>query len=287
MTNMARSPKNQPDDVGPAERQIEGTRLESLEEIRRAVNEHLSPKPKEQPADAGTIPFRPLRRPPLALLCILDDGRDDGEWVRLRADQVVIGRNEGNINIQHDTMMSSRHAEISRKAVKGGYRWFLTDLDSTNGTWVRIAGVVLRDGQELLIGGRRYRFSAAQPGAESSAESKDDANHPQSTRGWQSVVAADLVPSLVELRSDGEGKRFFLTRQDNWIGSSVAQASVVLSDDPLVSPRHARVYRDAKGQWHIENAQSLNGLWIRVERLPLEGAAQFQLGEQRFFFKLL
>ena len=98
----------------------------------------------EQAQDAGTMTFRPTRRPPMATLCILDDGRDDGEWVRIRGDKVVIGRTEGDVCIPHDTMISSRHAEIIRQAVQGSYRWYLKDLKSTNGTYVRVAGAMLR-----------------------------------------------------------------------------------------------------------------------------------------------
>ncbi len=292
---MSRSPKDEASNPGPAKRQIEGTRLESLEEIRQAVKAHLSApplpvptkeQPKPQPAIQSTVAFRPMRRPPMAMLCILDDGRDDGEWVRIRADKVVIGRTEGDIVIPHDTMMSSQHAEISRQAVKGGHRWYLTDLKSTNGTYVRVAGALLRHGQELLIGGKRYRFDAAEQGADMLADDPDE-NEIQTTRGWQNVADADLVPSLVELKPHGEAKRIFLTKPDNWIGRDAAQCTVVLPDDPLVSPKHAHLHRDAKGRWHCDNANSLNGIWIRIDKAPLDGTAQFQLGEQRFLLKIL
>ena len=240
-----------------------------------------------QTQDAGTTAFRPTRRPPMATLCILDDGRDDGEWVRIRGDKLVIGRTEGDVCIPHDTMISSRHAEITRQAVQGSYRWFLTDLQSTNGTYVRVAAALLRHGQELLIGSKRFRFDAAEQGAEVVQEDVADEGDPQATRGWQSIAAADLVPSLVELRPHGEAKRIFLTQPDNWIGRDPAQCSVVLADDPLVSPRHARIHRDTKGRWHCDNANSLNGIWMRIDRAPLEGTAQFQLGEQRFLLRIV
>ena len=59
----------------------------------------------------------------MATLCILDDGRDDGEWVRIRGDKVVIGRNEGDICIPHDTMilagMRRLPARQSRAVIAG------------------------------------------------------------------------------------------------------------------------------------------------------------------------
>jgi hypothetical protein len=47
------------------------------------------------------------------------------------------------------------------------------------------------------------------------------------------------------------------------------------------------VYRDARGSWHIENGKSRNGTWLRIERQRIAKTAQFQLGEQRFLFKVL
>jgi hypothetical protein len=35
----------------------------------------------------------------MALLCVLDDSREDGEWIRIRADRPVIGRGKGDLVI--------------------------------------------------------------------------------------------------------------------------------------------------------------------------------------------
>jgi pSer/pThr/pTyr-binding forkhead associated (FHA) protein len=218
----------------------------------------------------------------MALLCVLDDGRDDGEWVRIRTDHFVIGRTEGNLLIPHDTMISSRHAEITRHADKGHHRWFLTDLQSTNGTYVRVSSVPLRHGQEVLIGTHRFRFEA---GAVDLGEG--DAELGMATRGWQQVNPVELLPALVELTPQGEGQRFTLDRQDHWIGRDARQCSVVLAHDALVSPRHARMHRDAQGRWVLDNASSLNGTWLRIPKLQLDVTCQFQLGEQRFLLKIL
>ena len=49
---------------------------------------------------------------------------------------------------------------------------------------------------------------------------------------------------------------------------------------------HARLYRDAKGRWHVANNKSANGVWVRAEQMPLTGSCQFQVGEQRFLFRV-
>jgi pSer/pThr/pTyr-binding forkhead associated (FHA) protein len=255
------------------------TRQESLEEIRQALQGRPEP-----PADDGTRPFRPFHRPPMAQLCVYDDGLDKGEWVRMRGERLVIGRTEGDVLIPHDPMMSSRHAEIVRWLDAGRFRWRLSDLRSTNGTFVRLNTFQLKHNQEILIGSHRFRFHAAPPLAEPPPAAGAT---PPGTRGWESVSVTDVMPALVELTAQGEGQRFLVSQPDVWIGRDATQCLVVIPDDPLVSPRHAHLHRDGKNRWHMTNANSLNGLWLRVDEVAIDTSCQFQLGEQRFLMKVL
>src|SRR5262249_49442243 len=152
----------------------EATYLESDEEIRAALRQRASrvaktgavpasaPPPPSGAArlDAETRPERPQDRPPLALICIVDDGQSEGEWVRLRGDRYPIGRTEGVICIPHDGLMSGRHAELVRQKTPQGYRWLLLDQKSTNGTFVRVGSSVLANQAEFIIGRGRFRFES-------------------------------------------------------------------------------------------------------------------------------
>ena len=270
--------------VGTDEQEGAGTRMESVEEIRAALQARRKPTEKEPAADTDTIDFRPVRRPSMAMLCLLDDGKNEGEWIRLRQDVTILGRSEGEIVIPHETEMSGRHLAITRQADKDRFRWILADLDSRNGSFARISKTVIRQGQEILIGGKRYRFDAA--GAAAAAASKS-ASEPQQTRGWQSVNPTDLIPSLVEITRQGEGQRYFLKQEENWIGRDASLCTVVLANDMLVSPRHSRLYRDPKGVWILENAGSRNGTWMRFKKIPADSFVQFQVGEQRCLLRIL
>ncbi len=260
------------------------TRIESAEEIRQAIQARKARRragktPVAKPHRAAeTPPERPQQRLPTPLLCILDDGRQDGEWVRLRRDRCVIGRMEGDVQIANDLLMSSRHAEIARQAAKDGVRWVLTDLGSTNGTWVRIGKTQLQNHSELLIGRGRYRFEAA--GIPQAA-----AAPPPAGAGTQSPWGP-LPAFLVEMTPAGAAQRFPLTLPDYWIGRDARLCAIARPDDAIVSPRHARLYRDPEGQWHVENNQSFNGLWLRIADLALPATCQFRMGEQRFLFRL-
>jgi pSer/pThr/pTyr-binding forkhead associated (FHA) protein len=272
------------------------TVLESVEEIRAQARQsatvreslpdtHLVPAAPAPGAVAPTEPFRPVDRPPMALLTVLDDDGESGETVRLRAATFVIGRVDGDLVIPHDGGISGRHAEISRRAEGGHFRWYLRDLQSTNGTFARASQVILHHGQEVLIGRTRLRFEAAlsapQPAPAPGAVA--------ATRKWQAgpaqEAAAAAKASLVELTLAGEGRRFALTEPETWVGRD-PRGKVVLND-PTVDPQHARAYRDPKGRWVLANARSLNGLWVRVDEVPLDRGGQFQCGEQRFLVKVV
>jgi pSer/pThr/pTyr-binding forkhead associated (FHA) protein len=218
----------------------------------------------------------------MALLCILDDGRPDGEKVRLRGDRCVLGRTEGDVVIPHDAMMSGRHAELLRQKTSSGYRWVLNDLGSTNGTFVRVGKSLLHNQAEFLVGRGRYRFDA---GAASAAPA-DSVPQLGTTVAWGGP-SASILPSLVEISSAGPGQRVALAAAEIWIGRDALACQVVRADDLTVNARHARLFRDARGSWHVENNKSLNGLWLRVEQMPLAEHCQFRLGEQHFVFRVL
>jgi pSer/pThr/pTyr-binding forkhead associated (FHA) protein len=270
------------------------TYLESDEEIREAIQAQQAKRaapapagaPPQPPAaaakaiDADVRAERPQDRPPMALLCILDDGRADGELVRLRADRCVIGRTEGDVVIPHDGMISGRHAEIVRQKTPAGYRWTLNDLGSTNGTFVRVGRTVLHPQAEIIVGRGRYRFEAG------TVEQAPQATA-AATVGWGGSAPPSHLAALVEITPAGPGQRYPLGTGEQWIGRDAKACQVARPDDPLVNARHARLYPDARGLWHVENNKSVNGLWLRVEQIPLTATCRFRLGEQRFLFRIL
>ncbi len=206
------------------------------------------------PHTAGTpeaIPYRPLLRRPLALLHVVDDGREDGETIRLRAERVVIGRTEGDVTIPHDISMSTRHAVLERGS--GGI-WLLSDTGSAGGTFARVTTARLHDGSCLQLGASRLRFDAAD--------------------------GADAA--LVQLAPDGDGARHGCSGPLTTIGRVGGGCNVQIGD-PFISPLHAELHATAGG-WRIEN-RGLNGLWVRISGpVKLTHPAQFLCGEQRFVF---
>lgn len=266
-----------------------GTRMESVEDLRRWAAASPGSHPPSLPVAAAipadsTPAYRPLHRPPMLLLCVLDDGTDSGEWIRIRAGQFVIGRSAGDLQLPHDSAVSTRHCQFVRGETDGRITWFLEDLQSTNGTFIRVGQAVLHDKQEIAIGNRRLVFHAATaPGAELAKPAASG-----STRPLQALAPAaleQLAPALEELTAAGDGRRQSLLEREYWIGSDPSCAQIVIKDS-FVSPRHAQITCDASGRWQIRDGKSRNGTWLRIRRLPLSSSAEVQIGEQRLLVRI-
>lgn len=239
---------------------------------------HLRTDPPQPPAAPAVTAWRPTQRPPVALLTVRDDGRADGEVVRLRADRFVLGRTEGDLTFPHDAIVSTRHAEITRQHVGGVWRWAVTDLQSTNGLYVRLSRTPLVDRREFLAGGGRYRFDAPEGSTDTAAPLPGDAPPTGGTAGPRELTQAP--PALTELVGGGVGNRVVLTYSEYWIGSDPT-CGIRRPNDPFCEARQVRVYRTPKG-WVAEHPKTLNGLWVRLPRVVAERILQFQIGEQRF-----
>lgn len=87
-------------------------------------------------------------------------GRDKGKRFELRDDSLTLGRDPSNRIQLNDTEISRRHAEIRRE--EDGY--FLTDLQSSNGTFVnteRVDERALKSGDRVLLGKTLMIFTSA------------------------------------------------------------------------------------------------------------------------------
>jgi len=148
--------------------EVEPTRLESVEDIRRWSKQAGEPQATKTAAarQADDTPaFAPRHRPPLAMLCLLDDGQQTGQWIRIRQPSLTIGRDKADVSIPFDTGISGCHVRIYlQRSSSGVPQWRVCDLQSTNGTFARVASAVLEPGQEMLVGATRFRFQLPDAG---------------------------------------------------------------------------------------------------------------------------
>jgi hypothetical protein len=121
-------------------------------------------------ADAGLLPEKaavgPAGEPVLpegmrVTLAVLE-GKDSGKMFRIEHPSVVIGRGEGDIQID-DPEVSRRHVRITAH----GARIVLQDLGSTNGTFVderKISEAEIENRTEFRVGGTRFMLILAETG---------------------------------------------------------------------------------------------------------------------------
>lgn len=205
----------------------------------------------------------PAGEPPARLVVIAQDGTPGMEYP-LSSAQSEIGREEGAIRLPTDPYVSPRHLLISRR----GGRFFVRDLESVNGVYVRLrAPEVLRHADLVLIGLEVLRFELVSD-AERSLE-------PATERGTR-VFGSPSLPRyarLCQLTVEGVSRDiYYLTRDETVIGREAGD--LVFTNDPFMSRRHVSVDRDpAVGTFTLRDLGSSNGtfLAIRGERELLSG----------------
>jgi pSer/pThr/pTyr-binding forkhead associated (FHA) protein len=73
----------------------------------------------------------------------------------LAAEEIVLGREEGDIVFRDDAFMSRRHAAVTWD----GKRSLITDLGSSNGTFIRVTGpTALKQGDHIRLGDQLLRI---------------------------------------------------------------------------------------------------------------------------------
>jgi len=221
--------------------------------------------------------YRPVFRPAVPILTVIDDGSiDDGEQIRIRKDCFVIGRSSGDLTIPNDTTMSSRHAEIRLTTRRGQREWTLHNLESVNGTFVRVGAAALASDTIVLLGSRRFRLEkAAAVASESPGNDTLRIDQPaDSVRDWPTLVESSGKPNCL---------RFPLQTPQVTIGHKGGSCHIQL-DDPLVAAFHAELIADSSGGWKLIGKTTQNGVWVNTPATTLTSYCFFQCGEQRFKF---
>jgi hypothetical protein len=120
-----------------------------------------APPAQESTGGAGrrTVLLTDKRKPPVVGWLVAITGDQKGEDFRIRDGQNMIGSAPDADVILRDTAISGKHASLRYKDQK----FFLTDLDSTNGTYLNegkdpIAREELKDNDVVRIGEVSLKF---------------------------------------------------------------------------------------------------------------------------------
>jgi len=100
----------------------------------------VDPPVEAAPAPDGTRLFGTPLKPAWGKIVLVGRGGQNGDSYYLRGARVVFGREQGDIVFPRDPFVSREHARLRLELHGSQMSVFLEDLDSANGTYVRIRG---------------------------------------------------------------------------------------------------------------------------------------------------
>ncbi|MFI5413943.1 MAG: FHA domain-containing protein, partial [Candidatus Lutacidiplasmatales archaeon] len=214
--------------------------------------------------------------------------------------ELSIGRQEGNAVRLEARNVSRRHARL----VRSNGTVMVEDLGSFNGVHVNgeaIQGkVAVHEGDQIVIGDYRLAIepgdlSSETPSSEHRPTPVDASGRNTRTAVIQAPPQTARSPRSIPLRPT---ERPFLIPVDGGDPLEVLGSEVILGRDSgesdlvldhrSISRRHARLWLDLDGSWHISDLNSINGLRVNGESYresPLRPGDEVELGHVRLRFQ--
>ncbi len=189
--------------------------------------------------------------------------------------EVLLGRENCDLNYPQDMLLSARHASIT---VREG-KLFLKDLESQNGSFIRQRqDAELSSGDIFLLGRKLFRFTT---------QSLDDTlpkGVNQDTMVWSGpprLQKAPVTAKLEHIKLTGEVvAEFELEKPETSLGRTAGD--LIFKDDPYMSGAHARILAQS-GRFILQDLRSRNGVYHRVcNEVELHDGDEFFMGEQLF-----
>jgi len=236
-----------------------------------------SPPETAKPTGGG-MPFLAKAPAPAGRLVVIAGDGQEGPSFPLIGDQVDVGRTEGSVVLAEDRYMSPRHARLVRN--KG--HWYVRDLGSTNGVFVRISRPHdLVDSDWLLLGVEVLRFEQIQD-----AETGLGPAIQHGTLMFGSP-ALPRPARLVQRTVEGVARDVYhLHRIETVIGRE--SGDLVFTDDPYMSRRHALIRRDStNGRFTLVDLSSSNGTFVAIRGdCPVGHGDSIRVGQHLFRIEL-
>ncbi len=203
----------------------------------------------------GRIPPPPLQKVPgpvRFLLRPLSTQVSASKLVLVGDEGISIGRSQGGLRVDTDQFLSPLHARFS--IVDG--ELFVEDLDSLNGTWLRVSTQAeLHHGDIFKVGQQVMRVDANE-GRDSPSPATDDG-----TRRFGAPSPGSF--RVVQLGDDGSDRNVLFVQDDGCrIGRQIGD--LVFTTDTYMSGTHALIA--PRGQALIlRDLSSRNGSWVKLK----------------------
>lgn len=109
----------------------------------------------------------PITKNALTAILIIIEGKDFGHKFTINKETITIGRSKECDYALHDGKASRKHIQIKTVPTPGGVSYFLSDLNSTNGTFLNgsplKSDIKLNNGDKVLIGSTLMGFFLKDP----------------------------------------------------------------------------------------------------------------------------
>jgi double zinc ribbon protein/FHA domain-containing protein len=242
-----------------------------------------SPAPAPRPTPIGVpstapTPGRdevPVMLAEVRLVAIRRDGAD-GEAHPFRTDKVALGRREGDVTFASDPYLADRHARLE---LRGG-RWFIVDLGSRNGTFVRTRGAVILGAHEVMLAGKQVMAIDLLPGDQQDTRPAEE----HGVLLFGTPVKAAWA-RLRQLTLSGVARDVhYLCRPEIALGRE--DGDILFPEDEFMSRCHV-VLGFQDGAATLIDQGSSNGTYLRVRgEREIVGGDHIRLGDQLLRFEI-
>jgi pSer/pThr/pTyr-binding forkhead associated (FHA) protein len=240
-----------------------------------------APGPPAPPAPVAASPAAAVA--PRGRLVVIGKDGNEGPSYPL-ADQVDIGRTEGNVVVHDDKYLSPRHARLVRR----GDKLWLRDLGSVNGIYLRLAKRAVKQGEDqtsvdhpledqdlILVGQQVIRFEVVRDADDGLGVAVE-----QDTL----VFGTPAVPRHARLSVrtvEGVSRDVFYVRKNETVLGRES-GDIVFTEDPFLSRRHCVFRRDGKRHL-LTDLGSSNGTFVKLRgEVEVREGDQFRIGQQLF-----
>ncbi|MCU0488297.1 MAG: FHA domain-containing protein [Anaerolineales bacterium] len=219
------------------------------------------------------------------LILLSDDGPE--QEYELGKTRVTLGRATTNDIVLPDRRASRSHARL--ECSPAGCT--LADLGSSNGSYVngqRVQRLLLQPGDEITMGGARFRFAIA-PLTEQAGMTVIDRES-----DLDQAMNQEVLPFAINETS--QPRLVIMTPLRTWelpvgdvdtLSIGRTEANQLVLEHPKVSRNHAEI-QCRSGIYVLRDLNSTNGTWHREERIDqliLQDGDEFRIGEATLLFK--
>ena len=206
----------------------------------------------------------------ICLIAINEDSTD-GVRIPLKFNETVLGRSVDS-RFPSDAFLSPRHCRL----LVENRTLYIEDLNSLNGTFIRVRGEVpLQPGDSFLAGRQLLRFERFEQVVSNKARSVDGTRYMGSPASGGDFKLVQIGIGNITLNV------YCLSENGAVFGRETGD--IVFNRDRFMSGRHGQIYPHDDGTYYLLNLNSSNGTWLKINgKTKLTNGDLIFLGQQLF-----